>query len=179
MSAAISSNAGKKSILFASLLIVVASSILLYLQPQSRRASKLLGGPRYASVISSPETIEVFKTTTLLAKTTNGPLPERFETIEPGKMLPSPAVERIRIILTDPTSYTERLGDTAPLAPEIVLRLKRGQKSIDLQFSDDLREVSVKRDGTCRTLSCEPARHELERAIGPFLDQHPHYWHVD
>jgi hypothetical protein len=168
----------KKLVIITPLLAAAFLSLLLYNSPRSR-VSRLLGGRTYVRIISAPEGAELFQTPRFLARLTNGPMPDDNGKIEPGINLPRPAIERIQSILLDTESYSELLED-AWLAPGIILRLKRGREAIELEFPDDFAVVHIMRDGAYqKTLNCEPARRNLERAIGPFLTKRPSSWHVD
>jgi hypothetical protein len=170
---------GKRFIMITALLAAAAFGLLLQLVPPKSLAPTVLGQREYASTIAGPEEITFFQTTAFVAKLTNGPPPESLAKVGPGISLPKAAVERLRRILTDPESFDEFKGDTAPLMPDIVLTFRRHDKSVNLAFSDDLKMVSVRADGKFRMLNCEPARHDFERVLGPFLTNRPNSWHVD
>jgi len=122
---------------------------------------------------------QLFQTTTFLSKLTNGPVPEHFEIIEPGIKLARPTIARLQSILLDPNTYLKGREDTTT-PPEFVLRFKKSQDTLDLEFSANFFTMLVRHNGTFGTLlNCEGARHDFERIIDPILGKHPSLWRTN
>src|ERR1051326_4010951 len=148
----------------AALLAASALTVLLYHSPQNR-ISRLLGGHENVSIISECERGQLFQTTFLLARLTNGPLPEEDKKIGRAVVLPAEAIQPIQKILLNPETYSEDQASwqgTGIGPPELILTLTRGRKTIELAFAEDFREISLKREGArSRKLMCQPGRHVL------------------
>jgi ABC-type uncharacterized transport system permease subunit len=64
---------------------VVAVVILGYLlNSRNGQLWRALGKRDYIRIISEPDSVWLFQTTTFLSRLTNGPMPEPFRIIEPG-----------------------------------------------------------------------------------------------
>jgi len=154
------------------LLLVIAVILTIAISSRNGGVLEMLGGREWFRIISASDRIELFQTARLLAMLANGPLPDRDVRIEPGVLLPMPDVQRITRILLDLESYSddqERWADTASLPPDIVLALTRGRASVEISFSDDLKEMTIRDARRWKKVRCEPAQYRLKEAFGPFL----------
>lgn len=157
-------------------LLVGAIIVIKVASSTTNQVARRLGGRNYFRIISEPDSVQFFQTTTFLSKLTNGPVPEPFEIIEPGIKLDKQLITRLQGILLDPNTYLKgREDSTTP--PEFVLRFKKSPDTLDLEFSADFFTMLVRHNGTfCTLLNCEGARPDFERIIDQILDKHSLLW---
>jgi hypothetical protein len=160
-------------------LLVGAIIVIKVASSTTNQVARQLGKRNYIRIISEPDSVQLFQTTTFLSNLTNGPMPEPFEIIEPGIKLAKPAITRLQGILLDPNTYLKGREDTTT-PPEFVLRFKKSQDTLDLEFSADFFTMLVRHNGTFGTLlNCERARDDFERIIDPILGNHPSLWRTN
>jgi hypothetical protein len=139
------------------------------------RLWRALGKRNYIRIISEPDSVWLFQTTTLLSRLTNGPMPEPFRKIEPGIKLDGPSIKRLQDILLTPETYSTEFGDTTT-PPEFILRFTKGKNILDLEFSGDFLTMLVQHNGEYyKLLGCESARADFESVIGPLLGKNPDF----
>lgn len=167
-------------------LIAVAVSLVVgvivlgdLVNSKTGRLWRALGKRNYIRIISRPDSVCFFQTTTFLSRLTNGPMPEPFRTIEPGIKLDGPTTKRLQDILLNPETYSTGGGDTTT-PPEFILRFTKGKNILDLEFSGDFLTMLVQHNGEYyKLLGCESARGDFESVIGPLLGTNPDFGEAD